>query len=379
MRVGWGRTTLAAAAAFIVACAAPFAQTPLHVRNGFVLERIATVAGAREIAAAPDGDLLVATTGDDVFIVPQAQGHPGTPAVFAHLPDAPAASVAFGGGYVYFGTQFGVWRAPYRPGDRAVRDVPRKIHALRTSGVASDHLTTTLAITGGRLFAAVGSSCDACDPEVDETRATIQEMGLDGTGGRARAIHIRNAIALAVSPGGALWAGVAEQDALERGHPYEYFDPVTAHRSPADYGWPRCYENHRAAAARADCSRTVVPRVVFPAYETPVGAAFYPLHATGAHVFPAAYAGGAFVTLHGSWHRPLLPPRLVFVPMDGEQPRRAVNWNDPAAQWSDFVGGFQTAGGARVARPTGVCISPDGSLFFADDETGGIYRIRPAP
>ena len=378
MRFPAWRTCIGAAAVFFAACTPALTQTPLHVKSGFALERIATVSGAREIAATPNGDLLVGTTGNDVYIVPQAQGRAGAPRVFAHLPDSPAASVLTSGGFVYIGTQFDVWRAPYDPGDRAVRAPLRKIQVLRTNGVASDHLTTTLAVTGGRLFASVGSSCDACDPEIDDTRATVQEMALDGSGAHARAIHIRNAIALAVSPGGALWAGVAGQDALAHGHPYEIFDPVTAHPRTADYGWPRCYENHRAVTPRTDCSQAVVPRVVFPAYETPIGAAFYPLHPSGRHAFPTAYAGGAFVALHGSWHRPLLPPRLVFVPMNDDAPRRPVDWNDPAAQWSDFVTGFQTAGDARPARPTGVCVGADGSLYFADDEAGGIYRIRPA-
>jgi glucose/arabinose dehydrogenase len=76
---------------------------------------------------------------------------------------------------------------------------------------------------------------------------------------------------------------------------------------------------------------------------------------------------------------PLVPPRVVFVPMDGDQPRTPVDWNDPAKQWIEFVGGFQKADGVtRVARPTGVTVGPQGSLFVSDDLTGAIFRIRPA-
>jgi glucose/arabinose dehydrogenase len=202
-------------------------------------------------------------------------------------------------------------------------------------------------------------------------------MELDGSGMTPKAKRIRNAIALATNPQtGTLWAGVAGQDELPNGHPYEFFDPVTLHAGVADYGWPYCYDNHQAVD-RHDCSAQVVPRVVFPAYETPIGAVFYPEHPTGAHAFSEAYRGGAFVTLRGSWHQPLVPPRVVFVAMNGDEPKTPVNWNDAAAQWKEFVGGFQTASGQRRARPTGVAVGPDGSLFVSDDTGGGIFRIRP--
>jgi glucose/arabinose dehydrogenase len=114
-----------------------------------------------------------------------------------------------------------------------------------------------------------------------------------------------------------------------------------------------------------------------PAYETPIGAAFYPENPSGAHAFPKAYRGGAFVTLHGSWHSPPVPPRVIFIPMHGDDPATPVDWNDPTKQWKEFAGGFQSTDGARSARPTGIAISPDGSLFVSEDQTGAIYRIRP--
>ena len=65
--------------------------------------------------------------------------------------------------------------------------------------------------------------------------------------------------------------------------------------------------------------------------------------------------------------------------MNGDEPQTPVNWNDPTTQWKEFVGGFQNAAGQRIARPTGVAVGPDGSLFVSDDEDGGIFRIRPKP
>jgi glucose/arabinose dehydrogenase len=372
-----------AAAALAIAAAVASRGTPETpgtptVPAGYELSLLARVQGARELAAAPNGDLIVGTLGSDVFIVPSAEDAPGEPRVFAHIDDAPVAGVALGAGALFIGGQFGVWRVAYAPGDRAARGAPLEIAHVRTSGTAHGHMTTSVAVADGRLYAAVGSSCNVCDPELDDTRATVQVMGLDGTGMHPKAVHIRNAIALAVNPAsGMLWAAVAGQDELPAGHPYEIFDPVTAHQGTVDYGWPYCYENHRAAQSGHECLHQTPPRVVFPAYETPIGAAFYPTSGAGRYAFPSAYAGGAFVALHGSWHAPPVPPRVVFVPLHGEEPASAVDWNDPTVQWHEFVKGFQQPSGLRIGRPTGVAVGPQGSLFVADDKAGVIYRIRP--
>ncbi|MGH7707741.1 MAG: PQQ-dependent sugar dehydrogenase, partial [Vulcanimicrobiaceae bacterium] len=178
----------------------------------------------------------------------------------------------------------------------------------------------------------------------------------------------------------ALWAGGAGQDALAKGHPYEYMDDVTAHGSSiADYGWPECEEDHHAYTAGTNCATTVAPLVEFPAYATHIGAAFYPANEAGTYAFPAAYRGGLFVTSHGSWHSgPSTPPNVAFVAMTGDAPRTAVNWNDPTAQWQPFMTGFGTTSSTQyIGRPTGVAVGAQGSLFVADGDNGVIYRIRP--
>lgn len=355
--------------------------------SGFRLQKIATIDGARELTIAPNGDLFVGTSGNDVYLVQRAEAPaPSSPRVFAHFDDAPAAGVALSNDALFVGTQFGVYRVRYAPGDAKASPAPEKIASVRPSGIARDHETTSVAWDGRTLYASVGSSCNGCRPELDATRATIQRVDVAHHTIEPVATHIRNAIALAIDPQSrALWAGVAGIDDLPPGHPYEIFDDVTAHRLPVDYGWPSCYENRKVHPKwPADCSSAPVPRVVFPAYETPIGAAFYPADEHGRYAFPQRYRGGAFVTLHGSWHGPAnglpgyVPPRVVFVPMRGDVPVRPVNWSDPDVQWSEFVNGYQDGGTiARTGRPTGITVGPGGSLFVADDQTGAIYRIRP--
>jgi glucose/arabinose dehydrogenase len=342
---------------------------------GFAAERIATVRGARELSVAPNGDLFVGTYGSAVYVVPDAEAAAGPPLTFATFDDRPVASVFVAADAVYAGGQFGVYRIPYRSGDREARAKPEKIAAVRPGG-SGGHSTTTVAFSRGVLYASVGSSCNACE-ERDPTRATVQAMTPDGKNMHARAVDIRNAIALAVNPAdGGVWAGVAGRDDLEHGHPYEIFDDVTAHAGTPDYGWLHCSDDRKPIDG-GNCANVVVPRVVFPAYDTPIGAAFYPADAKGKFAFPAAYRGGAFVALHGSWHQPPVPPRVAFVSFKGTNPAKGVDWNNPAVQWSEFLGGCQSADGSRVCRPTGVAIGNDGSLFISEDFTGAIYRIRP--
>ena len=362
----------------LVAAALPAASavSALSVPPGFTIERIARVHGARELAVAPNGDLFVGTLGRDVFIIAHPDTTPAEPHVFVSLSDAPAAGVTFGDERLYVGTQFGVWSVPYKSGDEKAGGEPHKIASVRTSGISRDHVTTSVAFSKGILYASVGSSCDACEPDLDDTRATVQAMQPDGEGMHPVAVHIRNAIALATNPNtGTVWLGAAGQDELAVGHPYEIVDPFTLHAGVPNYGWPGCYEDRKSDGSH-DCRFMTVSRVALPAYVTPIGMAIYPQDPGGAHAFPSAYRGGIFIGVHGSWHEPLRPPRVVFVPMRGDEPLTAVAWGDPDRQWHQFVGGFQNADGTRIGRATGVAVGKDGDLYVADDAAGAIYRVR---
>ncbi|HEY9180310.1 MAG TPA: hypothetical protein VIO32_06290 [Candidatus Baltobacteraceae bacterium] len=327
----------------------------------FTISQISTVQGARELAMTPQGDLYVGTRGNTVYVIRNAEDeHPGSARVYVRFDDAPASGVAYGNGTLYVGTQHAIWRVEHGR--------PVKLVSVRTGNppAGSDgdvHTTTSVAVDGSTLYASVGSSCNAC-VEIDPTRATVGKV----ENGRYTVIakRIRNAIALAVDPRTHhLWVSNAGQDTLPVGHPYEYFDDVSIRHQPVDYGWPDCNELHR-------CPNVAVPQVTFPAYETPIGAVFYPAATNLKYEFPPQYRGGAFITFHGSWHGPAQglggfePPRVVFVGLP------------KSAHWTEFAGGYQNGGSSeRIGRPSGIAVGPQGDLFVADDESGAIYRIRP--
>ncbi|HKU68167.1 MAG TPA: hypothetical protein VJP85_10355 [Candidatus Baltobacteraceae bacterium] len=337
----------------------------IAVPPSYTITQIATVPDARELALSSGGDLYVGTTGRDVYVVRRAEsGNPQSARVYVSFDDAPAAGVAFSNGSLYVGTQHAVWRV------RNGRS--EKLASVRTGSppAGSDgdvHSTTSVAVDGSTVYASVGSSCNSC-VETDPTRATVGKV----QGGRYVPIarRIRNAIALAVDPATHhLWAADVGQDELPPGHPYEFFDDISARPAPVDYGWPFCYENRKQKpGTHENCANVAIPQAIFPAYESPIGAVF-------AH-------GGAFVTMHGSWHGPaqglsgFLPPRVVFVPMKDGKPLHDADWNDPSKQWSEFAGGYQNGGTQhRIGRPTGITAAPSGDLFLADDQTGAIYRL----
>jgi glucose/arabinose dehydrogenase len=370
---------------------APTTDPRIHVASGFASDTIATVSGAREMVGLPNGDLLVATGGSNVYIVAGAEspGSAGGAHVFITLPDSPAQGIALSTDHsaIYVATEYDVFRITYAVGDQSEPlSHAHQIASVRTGAISPGtdgdiHTTSSVAVTPTTVFVGVGSSCNAC-VEVDPTRASVQAMNLDGSGMHTLATRFRNSIALAVNPAtNVLWAGGAGQDRIAYGHPYEFMDAVTLQSgSPVDYGWPDCEENHVAYTHNADCSSQAVPRLEFPSYATHIGAAFYPASPSGTYAFPSAYRGGLFVTSHGSWHCcPSTPPEVAFVAMSGDSPIKPVNWNDPTVQWTPFMSNFgSTSSKTYIGRPTGIAVGSQGSLFVADDANGVIYRLRPA-
>ncbi len=169
------------------------AAPDLRVPAGFSIETIARVGGARELAALPNGDLLVGTEGSQLYIVPDAEGNAGSPRVFARFDDDRAAGVAFAPSRheIYVATMHHVYAIAYDGAGSAGANTTNR--GVRSGPIAPGtdgdvHTTTSVAYTAGRVYAAAGSSCNAtmdngrspCS-EVDSTRAAVSVMNPDGS------------------------------------------------------------------------------------------------------------------------------------------------------------------------------------------------------
>jgi glucose/arabinose dehydrogenase len=230
------------------------------------------------------------------------------------------------------------------------------------------HWTRSIAFgPDGRLYVAIGSSCDICR-EADRRRAAIVSYALEGSNERLVARGLRNPVGLAFDPTtGALWTTVNERDWRNGGAPPDFLALV---REGANYGWPDCYAQGGALApdpefrGASDCRDLTLPSVELAPHAAPLGLAFY----TG-NQFPAAYRGSLFVALHGS-RAELAPAGYKIV--------RIVSTASRRPRVEDFATGWR-AGDRVWGRPVDVLVGRDGALYVSDDHGGRVLRITAVP
>ncbi|HYJ79564.1 MAG TPA: PQQ-dependent sugar dehydrogenase [Longimicrobiaceae bacterium] len=367
--------------------------------------------GPRHLAVAPDGAVYVALAGRRA-----AAGGTAVPGGLLALRDTdgdgkadvrervevPAGSgVAVRDGWLYYAPNDGVLRWRLTPGRLTPAGAPETVvRGLPTGG----HSAKTIALDGsGGLFVNIGSRTNACqaadrqagspgvDPCVElQERAGVWRFDAAGTdqaqaAGARFGTGIRNAVAITVGPGGALYVVQHGRDQLHASWPALFTERQNA-ENPAeellrvergdDFGWPYCFysvEHSRKVLApeyggdgrqAGRCASAKAPLATFPGHWAPEAIVFY----TGT-AFPAYYRGGAFVSFHGSWNRAPLPQegfKVMFVPFRGGTP----------GAHETFADGFRGAGeGAAAHRPMGLAVAPDGALYVSDDTGGRIWRI----
>jgi glucose/arabinose dehydrogenase len=116
------------------------------------------------------------------------------------------------------------------------------------------------------------------------------------------------------------------------------------------------------------CAAFTQPTVAFPAHWAPNDLVFY----TGTQ-FPKKYQGGLFIAFHGSWNRAPLPMagyNVTFVPFTGDKPGTREVFADGFAGKTPLM-----APNDAVARPGGLAVGPDGSLYITEDVKGKIWRV----
>jgi glucose/arabinose dehydrogenase len=363
----WARVGLALALLSVPAAAQDAA---VKLPPGFRLETFARdLNGVRFMALDPAGTLLVSLPRQGrVVALPDANGdgRADRAVTVAEGLNRPHG-LAFKGGVLHVAETGRVLRFRYDAAALKAADPTPVVPSIPAGG---GHWTRTIAFApDGRLFVAVGSSCNICK-ESDARRAAIVRYEADGSGERLFATGLRNAVGIAFHPQtGALWATVNERDWKGDDLPPEY---ITEVKEGGFYGWPECFVAGRQVirddrAAPADrCERVTLPTLEVQAHSAPLGLAFY----TGQQ-FPPEYRGSLFVAYHGSWNRSVPTGyKVVRVPFANGRPSGAVE---------DFATGWLAADRNVFGRPVDVLTAPDGALFVSDDNGGVVYRISYRP
>jgi glucose/arabinose dehydrogenase len=379
-----------------------------------------SVAGARELTVAPNGDVFVAGRGGVVLLRDtKGDGHADSRHAFAT--GFGSTHVGLWGGYVYTeaapsgrgaGTT-AIVRYAYKPGetmasgppDTIVQSLPRMPgHSSRNFAISRD----------GALYVNVGSATNSCQttdrtkgvPGVNpctelETRAGIWRFDARKTHqtqetGEHFARGIRNAVGITMDPAGVkLWTTQHGRDQLGGVGGVWDFDVKYNAENPAeelmqvnagdDFGWPYCYyavdEKHLVQSPEyggdgkkvGQCAQKKGPVAVFPGHWAPNALLIY----TGTS-FPAKYKNGAFIAFHGSWNRAPEPQagyNVVFQPLDPAGVRATGPYEVFAEGfWPNPTNGRGNAqSGAR--RPTGLAQGPDGALYVTDDAGGRVWKI----
>jgi glucose/arabinose dehydrogenase len=281
--------------------------------------------------------------------------------------------IALVGEKLYVANTDAVVRFAYREGDTRVEHAAPV--APLPAGPINRHWTRDLVAAPGvaskaLLYVSVGSNSNVAERGLAEEQGRALILELDPATGQLReyATGLRNANGLAWHPAtGALWTVVNERDELGDDLVPDY---LTSVEEGAFYGWPYSYYGQHVdprvkPQAPELVARAVVPDYALGSHTAPLGLAFYE-----GELFPARYAEGAFIGMHGSWNREQLSGyKVVFVPFrDGK----------PAGPPEDVLTGFVDARGEARGRPVGVAIDERGALLVADDVGNCVWRVTPA-
>jgi glucose/arabinose dehydrogenase len=260
-------------------------------------------------------------------------------------------------------------RYPYKDG--AITGGSEKVTDL-PDGPLNHHWTKNIIASrdGTKLYATVGSNSNVGENGLDkeEGRAAIWEIDVATGNKRLFATGLRNPNGMAWEPTtGELWTVVNERDELGNDLVPDY---LTSVKDGGFYGWPYSYWGPHVDTRVKEQKPDIVAKAIVPDYGLGSHVAALGLTFDEARLLPAAYRGGAFIGLHGSWNRePRSGYKVIHVPFSNGK---------PSGEPQDVLTGFVDTDGNALGRPVGVAFDKTGALVVADDVGDRVWRITPA-
>ncbi|MBI1194924.1 MAG: sugar dehydrogenase [Gammaproteobacteria bacterium] len=354
----------------------------VSVPSGYRLELLdADLDGPRIPTFNASGELFIGSRSGHVYRLLPPYKHAESLVFLRGYPH----SVAFRRGEILIAMTDGLYRAPYRAGQKAIPEDSIALLARLPGG--GGHNSRTVAVgPDGRVYLSLGLSGNCSDQYLGAGYAFDDQRGgvlvLREEGDKAvwmpYASGLRNPVGIAWHPATqVLYASNNGPDHWGFDAPPEYFSRLL----PGSFHGMPWFQYVGGALKRDDCVDSDPPRpmadvslpvAAFPARNAPLGITFVP---DGA--MDARFAGDAVVALHGSWGtKPSggffgdpasrREPKLVVVRFDRGEAKRV----------DDLVTGFQLKGGDRWARPAGVAVGQDGALYFTSDSGAeGLFRL----
>ncbi len=401
----------------------PLATHPFHTERtlrvppNFRIAVYARIPGARFMAIAPNGDLLVSQPGEGRIYIVRPDSGGGDPKVSVYkqglrYPHDIVFHTIGGNTFLYLAESHRISRFAYTAGDLTagaqqviVDDLPDS-SSPELKGVYG-HQLKNIALHGNYLYLSIASASNNApsDTTSNPSRCSIYRFDASGGGRQLFATGLRNAEGLAFVPGtDHLWAVVNNSDNIA--YPYHHditgdgiddygrvYQPYVDNHPPeeftrvregANYGWPFAHPNpdtpngmdHMPFDPDYYNNRdwSVFPPSAFAridkgiqAHSAPLGLSF--LHGTQFH---SDYRSGAVVALHGSWNRSSPTGyKVVYFPWDDQS-------NAPGNQRDLVAGWYSDATGSYWGRPVDAVPDPQGNLLISDDHSGTIYKLSYA-
>lgn len=345
----------------------------LKLPAGFSIAKFAEIENPRMLAVGADGTVYVSQRTPGTLSMLKDTNGDGVADVQKVVAEKKQLHGVFvDSGKIYFTTVKEVFVADI-DGDGSLSQPRMIIDDLPDAG---QHPNRTIAVSGGKLYITVGSTCNACD-ETNGENATILIADLNGQNRKIYAAGLRNTIGFGWHPISKKMFGMDHGiDMLGDNDQEEELNEI---KEGAKYGWAYVYANAKLnphnvvpkplGLTNEDwAQQSVNPTLLYTPHAAPMQMAFN----TG-NQFPSEYKNDAFVAMRGSWNR--VPPsgyEVVRIRFDKSGNPQKID---------SFLTGFLVKGGApdgkdaHFARIAGLAMMKDGSMLVTDDTNNIIYRI----